>query len=130
MALEDTSLLAIYPEQAMFTGYALWPKTAVEGFSNERWQEYQSVFARLSEYEIKFINKDGNRIHITASIGVRPLDDLEAIVLDKGYAYSLTEPAPLVSSLDEMGFESRGVYYRKISDHWYLYHEWGLSKPE
>jgi hypothetical protein len=58
------------------------------------------------------------------------IDGQDSIVISKGYAYSLKEPSLLVDSLDQMGFESKGTFYKKIDEHWYLYHDWGVSKPE
>ena len=81
--------------------------------------------------EIKWVSRDFNRIKMSASVVVSSRDeDLQAIIIEKGYVYSLTEPTPLVDSLDAMNFDSRGTHYRRISEHWYLYHEWGVSKPE
>ena len=59
-----------------------------------------------------------------------PDDSYEYIVSEKGYVYSLTEPPGFVASLNGMGFESKGTFYKKIADHWYLYHKWGVGKPE
>ena len=59
-----------------------------------------------------------------------PDDSYEYIVSEKGYAYSPTDPPGLVESLNGMGFESKGTFYKGIADHWYLYHEWGVGKPE
>ncbi len=130
MADEDDSVRAINPDHVILNNYGIWPKNTQEGFSNERWNEYQNVFARLSEYNVSFLHNMGDQIRIVASIDSSSLDNLEAIVIEKGYAFSIEEPAPLVSSLDEMGFESEGTYFRRIDKHWYLYHEWGISKPE
>ena len=80
--------------------------------------------------EIKWVTMRSGRVKMSSSVVVSPQDDLEAIIIEKGYMYSLTEPTPLVDSLDAMNFDSRGTHYRRISEHWYLYHEWGVSKPE
>jgi hypothetical protein len=130
MANEDSGVRAIYPDQVMLEGYKIWPKGTEEGFTKQRWSEYQRLFAKLEEYDIAGFSKDSNMIQISASIGVSDLDDYESIVITKGYAYSLKEPSALVGSLDNMGFNSRGTYYKKIGGHWYLYHDWGISKPE
>jgi hypothetical protein len=130
MALEDGSLRAIYADEVMLSDYRIWPTRTAEGFSTGRWNEYQVLFARLSEYDIDSINKQSDQIQFTASIGVSPLDDLEDVVITKGYAYSVKEPAPLVGSLDEMGFDSVGTHYLRIGQYWYLYHDHGISKPE
>jgi hypothetical protein len=130
MALEDSSVRAIYSESVMLDDYKVWPATTSEGFSSDRWNGYRSVFARLSKYKIDCLTKKRDRIHIIASGDSSPLPGLDAIVIVKGYVYAVEEPAPLVSSLDEMGFDSTGTFFRRIDQHWYLYHEWGISKPE
>ncbi|MBK7706953.1 MAG: hypothetical protein IPJ30_14615 [Acidobacteria bacterium] len=77
------------------------------------------------------VSKEGDILKFaSASIGVSDIDEQESIVISKGYAHSLKEPSPLVDSLDEMGFESRGTFYKRIDEHWYLFHDWGVSKPE
>jgi len=130
MANEDSGVRAIYPSLVVLKGYKIWPNDTAEGFTQQRWGEYQSLFANLEAYDIGGFSKDSNIIHITASRGVSDLDDYESIVITKGYAYSPEEPSPLVESLDGMGFDSRGTYYKKIGERWYLYHDWGISKPE
>lgn len=130
MANEDSGVRAIYPNQVILEGYRIWPKDTAEGFTRQRWIEYQRVFSKLKEYDIKGFSKDSHIIHIVASIGVSDLDDYESIVITKGYAYSPEDPPALVESLDNMGFNSRGTYYKKIGENWYLYHDWGISKPE
>jgi len=129
MANEDSNVRAIYSNQVMLNNYKMWPKDIEEGFTKQRWSEYQNVFAKLKEYHIDSFSK-ASGVHIVASIGVSNLDNYESIVIEKGYAYSLIEQAPLVESLDNLGFDDEGTFYRKIGEHWYLYHEWGLSKPE
>ena len=130
MASEDSAVRAIYPDHVMLGDYKIWPKDTGEGFTRQHWSEYQELFLRLKEYDIDGFSKDADVIHITASVGVSDLDDYESIVITKGYAYSSKEPPALVESLDNMGFDSRGTYYKKIGENWYLYHDWGVSKPE
>ena len=130
MAREDDSVLAIYRDEVMLTNYEMWPTRTLEGFSHPRWNEYKSVFARLSELKINILNKKSDQIRLAASVDVSSLDERFATVITKGYAYSVKELPTLVDSLDEMGFDSEGTYYKKIDRHWYLYHEWSVNKPE
>ena len=130
MAEEDDSVRRIYPHSVMLNDFRMWPDNTQEGFSNERFNQYRSVFAQLSEYGINMLYHIGDQIQIPGSIASSELDNLESIVVVKGYVYSVKEPALLVSSLDEMGFDSEGTYYRRINDRWYLYHRWAISKPE
>lgn len=130
MAFEDRNLTAIYPRSVLLDHYGVWPTTTTEGFSYQRWDQYKSVFGRLNEYGINGLRKESDLIHIPASTRVSRLDDFESIVIVKGYAFSTREPSRIVNSLDKMNFESKGTHYRRIDEHWYLYHEWGISKPE
>ncbi|MFL6212056.1 MAG: hypothetical protein ACJ74W_24625 [Pyrinomonadaceae bacterium] len=130
MAREDADMRAIYADQVMLANYKVWPINTGEGFTRQRWGEYQSLFAKLKGYDIDSLSKGASIIHIPASIVVSRSEDYESIVITKGYAYSLGEPVSLVESLNEMGFDSRDAYYKKIGEHWYLYHAWGVSKPE
>lgn len=114
----------------MLADYKVWPSSTKGRFTEQRRSEYQGLFAKLKEYEIDGFSKDSNIIHITASIGVSDLDDHESIVVTKGYAYSREDPSPIIGSLDSMGFDGGGTFYRKIGGNWYLYHKWGVSKPE
>jgi hypothetical protein len=130
MANEDSSVRAIYPDQVILEGYRIWPENTAEGFTRQRWSEYQGIFSRLNKYGINSFSRDSHTIHITASTGVSGLDDYESVVITKGYAYIPDAPPSLVESLDNMGFDSRGTHYKKIGENWYLYHDWGISKPE
>ena len=130
MAREDYSVRAIYSDQVMLDDFEIWPTSTLEGFSTARLNEYNSVFARLSKYEINSVRKESDQIRLAVSVNVSSFDERNAMTTTKGYAYSVKEPIWLVSSLDEMGFESEGTYYKKINQHWYLYHEWGINTPE
>jgi len=113
----------------MLINYKIWPKDTEEGFTKQRWSEYQNVFAKLKEYHVNIFTK-ASGVHISVSSDFSDTDDYGSIMIEKGYAYSLVEPAPLVESLDNMGFDNKGTYYRKIDEHWYLYHEWSVDEPE
>lgn len=130
MAHEDSEVRAIYPDYVMLEGYRIWPKNTEEGFTRRRRSEYQELFSKLKDYDIDGLSKDSKIIRIAASTGVSDLDGYESVVITKGYAYSPEDPHALVESLDDMGFNSRGTYYKKIGQDWYLYHDWGISKPE
>lgn len=131
MANDDTNVMSVYKDLVLLNGYKGWRNDQQDGFSSKRLNEYKEVFKLLGSPYIHNISKEGDVIKIhSASIGVSRLDDYESIVISKGYAYSLKEPSPLVDSLDGMGFETNGTFYKKIDEHWYLYFDSGISKPE
>lgn len=131
MANEDKNVMAVYENNVLLDGYNVWQNDSQKGFSTKRWNEYKELFNQLGSPFIHRISKEGDITDIaSASIATSRTDDHESIVISKGYAYSLKEPSPLVESLDEMGFETTGTFYKKIGEHWYLYFDSGNSKPE
>ncbi|MBK8812464.1 MAG: hypothetical protein IPN69_17280 [Acidobacteria bacterium] len=131
MANEDSAVKSIYRDLVQLKGYNTWQNDTQEGLSTEPWNEYKNLFNQLGSSSIRRVSKEGDILKFaSASIAVSDIDEQESIVISKGYAHSLKEPSPLVDSLDEMGFESRGTFYKKIDEHWYLFHDWGVSKPE
>ena len=131
MATEDSAVMTVGECYVLLNGYNTWRDNNQEGFSTERWNKYKELFNQLGSPYINRASKEDNILKIaSASIAVSDIDEYESIVISKGYAYSVKEPSPLVESLNEMGFESNGTFYKKISEHWYLYHDSGVSKPE
>jgi hypothetical protein len=133
MANEDSAVMSIHEDYVQLKGYNnnTWENDAQEGFSTKRWNEYKNLFKQLGSSSIHRVSKEGDILKFaSASIAVSDIDGQDSIVISKGYAYSLKEPSLLVDSLDQMGFESKGTFYKKIDEHWYLYHDWGVSKPE
>ena len=92
-----------------------------EEFSEERLSEYHLLFSRLIDYRVErlLLKYDRGLVILVSSDWIAP-DDVE-----KGYFYSRVEPGPLVGSLDKFGFASKGIFYKKIDEHWYLYFEGG-----
>lgn len=130
MAKEDSEVKMIYEDYVSLKNYETWLNDSQEGFSTKRWNEYKEIFNQLGE-GLHYVSKRGDILEIdSASIAVKSLEGLESIVISKGYAYSLKEPSHLVDSLDELGFEDTGTYYKKIEGNWYLYFNSGISKPE
>lgn len=136
MMNEDSNVTSIYKDFVLLDGYNNWTNDNQKGFSTKRWNEYKELFNQLGSPCIHSISKDGEMLTISsASTDIsdnHPLlmSELESVVISKGYVYSLKEPAPLVESLDEMGFDTNKTYYKNIGEHWYLYFDWGISKPE
>ena len=136
MANQDSSVRSISYDHVFLNDYETWENDNQEGFSTKRWKKYKELYKQIGLF-IHSISKEKEMLKISsASIAVsdkHPLliDKSESIVISKGYVYSLKEPAPLVKTLDNMGFDSNeGIYYKKIGEHWYLYFDWGVSKPE
>ncbi len=91
-----------------------------EGFTIERWDEYQTHFTKLRLGEgIEFWNRDAVSFYAT-SFGIVVSGST------KGYVWSLHPPRPLVDSLDpplpkegELPGDDYAAY-RAIDGHWYL----------
>lgn len=131
MANEDRDVRRIFPDEVMLVDYRTWPEPCAQCFSWQRWAEYQEIFAGLGVEEPYFLSKDSDMVRITTSFeSTETESEAESIISEKGYAYLANEPAGLVESLNGMGFETKGTYYKRIARNWYLYHEWGVSKPE
>lgn len=131
-AEEDSRVHIVDKDYVALNGYKIWRNEGQEGFSTERWNEYKQLFDQLGSRYVRQLSKEDGIVKIaSASIAVSETENsYESVVITKGYAYSLKEPSPLVETLDEMGFEDRGTYYKRISENWYLYHDWGVAKPE
>lgn len=91
---------------------------------------YQDLFRKIEVEGIKRRSFFPGAVFVSASVRISEMPDLEAILIDKGYVYTVEEPSPLIESLDQLGFDSEGAFYKTVSEHWYLYHHWGVSKPE
>lgn len=109
------------------------------GLSGQRWDEYRNLFRKLNvkgverkadTYDLLFKENVDGVIFMACSIDFSQDDDLEMLVTQKGYAYSSKELVPLVDSLDSIKMERPGIVYKKLKDHWYLYYELSISKPE
>jgi len=115
----------------MFTDYRIWPRDRNKCFSSQRWSEYENAFANLGNARPYRLSKEDGTVRIVVSFSsTEPDADYQYLVSEKGYVYSLAEPPGLVESLNGIGFETKGTFHKKIADHWYLYHEWSVGKPE
>ena len=132
MANEDSNVISVHKDYVSLTGYNTWENDSQEGFSTKRLNEYNELFKQLGSPFIFCVSKNSDIIEISPASVASAKEDENGVslVISKGYAYSLKEPSPLVKSLDEMGFKTKGTYYKKISENWYLYFESGASKPE
>lgn len=110
-----------------------WPKTEAElGFSNSRWQQYRVEFQKLGlDGGLDRKSALPGAVFFSASITTYDLGNLETAIIEKGYAYSPSiAPVKLWDNLDDVDVDRPAIFYRKLRDHWYLYYEWSISKPE
>jgi hypothetical protein len=130
MAIED-DLIGLYDNSVMLNDYKLWPANGSDRFSWQRWFEYDALFKRLGTTAQHMLTKESGVVHVPASIiATEPDGNLENRISEKGYAFSRTPLPSLEDSLDEMGIEDLGTRYKRIDEHWYLYHNCGIGKPE
>jgi hypothetical protein len=97
-----------------------WPRPESEwGLSKERWDSYRQLFKELG-LNCGLSRRNGtNVIELCASATGTVTSGT-----DKGYAYSETELAPTVPSLDNVPTNLRNerIVYKKLETHWYLYY--------
>jgi len=130
MANEDSDVEWLYDDSVVFTDYRIWPKDGRNRFSWERWNEYDLAFKTLGLTAQHEFDKELATVLIPASIETTEPDaDYEYRVSVKGFAYSRLS-LPTVDSLDSLGVSHLGRTYRRIDEHWYLYHDCGIGKPE
>jgi len=126
----DDDVITVARDYVMFRDYTKWTGVDGQGFSHPRLAEYRELFDQVGTDSIHRSADDKNIVRIAASVLVKEIEDQYSIVLDKGYAYAHVEPSPLVDSLDNLGFDSKGTFYRRLSGNWFLYHQWSVAKPE
>jgi hypothetical protein len=113
-----------------------WPRSEAElGFSKSRWDEYRGLFKKLNIDGIDRKHDMPDAVFFTASMNFSPLDENEykTEVTEKGYVYSGEGIYnSLTDSLDGLKINRPTICYKKLSEHnhWYLYYEWSVSKPE
>jgi|GEM_PF-2432377 len=110
-----------------------WPNPeATYGFTKERWDKYRAVFNRLDiRHGLDRQPEWPGAIFMTTSFDSSDLDGSETADTEKGYVYSPTEiNSNVVDSLDGINVDHPTIYFRKLEDHWYLYYQWSVGKPE
>src|SRR5215510_31998 len=112
-----------------------WPRSESEmGFSRQRWDEYRKLFKRLNlQYGIDRKHEMPDAIFFTASIDLSPLDEDYNARIKKGYVYSANGMYnSLTGSLDGTKINRPATFFKKMNDrdHWYLFYEWSVIKPE
>jgi hypothetical protein len=127
MAIEDR-VTAVYRDFVLLPGSRNWSR-GEEGFSSERFDEYQELFAKNG---LLRVSNEKEVVDICCvSVSVTDSDnEYEHIVSSRGYCFSTKELQPQIRSLDELETYKSGTYYRKIENNWYLYQDTGISKPE
>ena len=108
-----------------------WPAEAQLLFSQERWREYLAMFGTLGLRSMKRQAGVRGAVFFTAFVKVSELDNHEAAIVEKGYAYVPGNiETDLRDSLDNIHLNRPAIFYRKLQDQWYLYYQWSVSKPE
>ena len=120
MSNEDRSVVRIGYEFNWLADDHSWPRTGPErGLSNERWDEYRSLFQEVGlECGLTRL-EDRDVILFCASVtGMVPSGTR------KGYAYSETPLTPTTESLDTIpeNLRDESIIYKSIAPNWYLYY--------
>jgi hypothetical protein len=115
--------------------YETWPRFEADfGFSQQRWNVYRGLFKKLDLHGIDRKDEMPDAVFFTASIYFSTLDDgPEVAVTEKGYVYSAKEiHDSRPGSLDGVRINRPAMFFKRLNDHdhWYLFYEWSVSKPE
>lgn len=132
LIIEDQRVTAVNAEYVSLKGFGVWRNDAQPGFSRQRWQEYKDVYDRLPQSRFRGVSKSGDVIVFSSSTSACwDVSDgaNESICVNKGFAYSKF-PRDTVDSLDSLGFRYFPTLYKGIGNGWYIYRDWGISKPE
>ena len=112
----------------------VWPRSESElGFSQQRWDEYRRLFKKLHLHGINRKHEMPDAVFFTSSMDFSSLDGYEEAVTEKGYVYSAREiHGSLTGSLDGLKINRPAMFLKRLNerDHWYLFYEWSVSKPE
>lgn len=120
MARVDYRVVRIASDFTWLDNNAGWPRPESElGFSQERWQEYRSLFKKL--------NLDGGILQETQGEIIYLISAKKGMVTNgtlKGYAYSVKELEPILQSLDDPTAMPKGkrVAFKRLKEHWYLFY--------
>jgi hypothetical protein len=129
MVHDDSNLLSVGNDYVSIKGNPAWRSDREEGFSTRRWNEYKALFAQLGLHRVSV---DSGIVYLVAgSVASTEIDGFtDGVVISKDYAYSENPPLPLVESLDDTNFDTTKHLYKRIDENWYLYFDFGISKPE
>lgn len=118
MAATDSDVIRIAPD---FTWLASESTLSKPGFSEERWNEYRSLFAKLHLENGLMRYSENGRVYLFAKS-----NGLVTGGKSKGYVYSTTDVSPLYPSLDDLDLRSLETKkaFKRLQSNWYLYLEW------
>ena len=119
MSQTDRKLVRIANDFTWLDTNAAWPRPESEwGISRERWDQYRGLFKTLGVPGGMLRENKGTVTYFIVFSG-----GLVTNGFSKGYAYSDTEPAPLVSSLDDPASWPKGnrVVFKHLKGDWYLF---------
>jgi hypothetical protein len=128
MSDTDSTVIRIASDFTRLDSNWGWPRAeSLLGFSQDRWDQYRSLFRRLklqSGLSREKLSDSTPVVFLTAhSVGIVNRGS------SKGYAYARRELEPVLLSLDTdlpsiQGGKKHGVAYRKIGSGWYLALDW------
>lgn len=128
---EDAGMSRITPKAMQASDGARRPDSEVK-LRKQRWQEYRALFSELgidhgivraSHPAWRDVSPPGAVFLVASGKG------MVGGSAEKGYAYSPTEPSPLVDSLDRINIDLRDKdmvpVYKKLKGDWYLFYREG-----
>src|ERR1043165_4338970 len=117
MCNTDAHVIRIAPDFTWLDNNAAWPRPVSQlGFSNQRWDEYRSLFSKLG-LTAGVLNYQPDSVMLLASTR-----GLVTGGSSKGYAYSLMQPEVIVASLANATFSKSRIAYKRLKGNWYLFY--------
>ncbi len=121
MSKSDSKVVRISLDFTWLDNSVAWPRPKSElGFSEERWNQYRSVFKKLGLNEGIARPLDTDTTYLIGST-----EGLVTGGSSKGYAYSAKELPTVSGSLDDYERSSPKTRpaYKRIEENWYLYYD-------
>ena len=110
MSNEDENVTRIAPSFTWLVDNVAWPRPESQlGFSQERWNEYKTLFNAIGSNTGIHRYPDGSVYIIMTVQGMVNRGS------SKGYVYTTQTPSPLLDSTDSHSG------YKRIADNWYIF---------
>ena len=131
MAIED-DIEGLYSNSVMLNDYKLWPEDGSDRFSWHRWYEYDALFKRLGTATHHMLTTKASREWSMFPPRLLQPNPMRTTQIDSVKKATLSVQRLCRrqdDSLDGLGVDDLGITYRRIDEHWYLYHDCGIGKP-
>ena len=131
MMNEDEEVTNVSDWGVSFANLNTWRGGTEPGFSPVRWHLYRELLKSLGDGHVHSVSRvDGMIVFSTGDSDRSPINEFEGYTISKDFVYSLSEPSPLVWTLDWSSFNASSPKFTKIDENWYLRFDSGIYKHE